>query len=97
MKTNLIYLAEDDYLYATIVTSFLKKKGYTNIVHFDNGSACVDNLYKLPSMVILDYQLGEENGLDVLKKIKGYDPDIHVVFLSGQKKLNVAIDSLKYE
>jgi DNA-binding NtrC family response regulator len=47
-------------------------------------------------MILLDYQLGDDNGLEVLKKIKSYDPDIHVVFLSGQKKVDVAVDSLKY-
>ena len=72
------------------------KKGYNNIVHYDNGTDCLENLYRMPDLIILDYQLGNENGLDILKKIKGYDSDIHVVFLSGQPRVEIAVDSLKY-
>jgi DNA-binding NtrC family response regulator len=35
------------------------------------------------------------SGLDVLKKIKAYDPNIHVIFLSGQSGANVAISAFK--
>jgi DNA-binding NtrC family response regulator len=34
--------------------------------------------------------------LEVLKKIKSINPDIHVLLVSGQKNIPVAVDVLKY-
>ncbi len=36
------------------------------------------------------------NGIDVLKKIKAEQPQIEVVMLSGQDKIQVAVNSMKY-
>jgi FixJ family two-component response regulator len=36
------------------------------------------------------------NGIDVLKKIKRFDPNIPIVFLSGQKEISIAVNALKY-
>ncbi|MFQ3326617.1 MAG: DNA-binding NtrC family response regulator, partial [Salibacteraceae bacterium] len=39
--------------------------------------------------------MGTMDGLEVLKKIKRFDPDIYVVFVSGQEEIETATKSLK--
>jgi DNA-binding NtrC family response regulator len=95
-KNELIYIVEDDQIYSSIVKAYLENKGYSNIEVFEDGPACLDNLYKMPKIILLDYQIGDINGIDVLRKVKAFDPDIPIVFLSGQKKIDVAVTSLKY-
>src|SRR6185437_6639103 len=59
------------------------------------------NMDKHPDIVVLDYHLssskpGAQNGVDILKTIKEKYPDTNVIMFSGQDKIEVAIDSMKY-
>lgn len=91
-----IFIVEDDKFYANLVREKLKKSDYENVIIFDNGQSFLDNLFRNPDVVILDYMLGKSNGLELLRKIKGINPNIQVIFLSAQEEMNVAINSLKY-
>jgi len=96
-KENLIFIVEDDTIYREIIKNELHENGYKNIQIFSSGQECIDNLYQIPEVVLLDYNLeGRINGHEALRKIKANNPDIQVVMLSGQEKLEVAITSLKY-
>ncbi len=44
--------------------------------------------------VFLDYNLGGENGLDLLKTIKSMDPDLYVVMISGYGNFEVIIQAM---
>ncbi len=99
MKTLLntqIFLVEDDPIYADMLKNHLSGIGFTNVTHFLTGHECLDHLYQNPGLIILDYQLEYETGIDVLKQVKAYNSDIPIVFLSGQKNVTIAVDSLKY-
>lgn len=96
MNKSLIYIVEDDPIYAELIKFNLQEHGLETIEHFDNGKEGIMNLYKQPKIVILDFQLGDMNGLQVLEKIKSHDPDIHVILLTGHEDINIAISSLKY-
>jgi DNA-binding NtrC family response regulator len=52
-------------------------------------------------VIVLDYQLngekkGAQNGLEILKKIKSANPAVEVVMLSGQDKIDVAVELMKH-
>lgn len=96
MKDPNIFIVEDDHFFAQMLKIVLGKNNYTNVQHFESGEACIDHLYTNPDLIILDYNLGSMNGIEVLRKIKSINPNIHVIFLSSQEKMNVAINSLKY-
>ena len=53
-------------------------------------------MYKDPKVIFLDYQLGDVNGLEILKKIKAVNPDTFVFFMSGQDKIEIAVNALKF-
>ncbi|MEI7801722.1 MAG: response regulator, partial [Bacteroidota bacterium] len=62
---------------------------------------CLRNLDLNPDYIILDYNLNSvntsaANGLEILKKIKEEKPDVFVIFLSGQEKIEIAVDTIKY-
>jgi DNA-binding NtrC family response regulator len=90
------FIVDDDPIYNSFIKNYLESKGFTNLRMFFDGSSCIERLYQLPDIIILDFQMGELNGLDVLKQIREFDPDINVIFLSGQKNVDVAVNSLKY-
>jgi len=92
----LLFVVEDDIFYQNIIVGNLKTKGYTQIKSFSTGEDCEKNLNQKPGIILLDYMLGSTTGLDVLKKIKSILPDSFVIFLSGQDKIEVAVESMKY-
>ena len=49
-----------------------------------------------PDVIFLDYRMEPMDGLDVLRKIKRFNPDIYLVVISGQDDMNVAVNALKY-
>jgi DNA-binding NtrC family response regulator len=91
-----IFVVEDDKYFANMIKELLSRNNYRNVQVYNNGEDCLKNLKQIPDVVILDYRLGEMSGLEVLRKIKSTNPNIHVIFLTAQRKMNVAINSLKY-
>ena len=91
-----IFIVEDDTFFSELINSFLTKLGYQQILKYETGADCIQNLSKNPDIIILDYGLNDQNGIDVLKEIKSINPNIDVIFLSGQDKIEVAVTSLKY-
>lgn len=90
-----IFIVEDEPFFANLINYDLEANYYDGIKVFFNGEEAIENLTLNPRVVILDHRLPGMSGLDVLKKIKAYNPDIHVIFLSGQTGADVAISAFK--
>ena len=95
-KRDLVFVVEDDLFYANVLKSFLESKGYTNIKLYATAEDCIDYLYKCPKLILLDYNLGDRLGQDVLTEVVAFDPNIPVIVISGQESIQSAIDLLKY-
>ena len=99
METNTelkIFVVDDDPFSLTMYEHHLRNLGYTNVTAFENGTACLNNLTKQPDLIFLDHQMEILNGVDVLKKIKRFNPNTFVVFISAQDDVQTAVNSLKY-
>lgn len=90
-----IFIVEDEPFFANLINYDLEANYYDGIKVFFTGEEAVANLPMNPRVVILDHRLPGMSGLDVLKKIKAFNPDIHVIFLSGQSGADVAISAFK--
>lgn len=74
-----ILIIEDDFFVRDLYNRAFKRKGYNCIVAVDG----VEGLAKVksvnPNIVLLDIMLPKENGIDVLKEIKGPNSTIKAV------------------
>lgn len=75
--------------------------GDFDIETYATGELCLENLSHKPDVIILDYYLdGVEknamNGMETLDKIKAVDPNIPVVMLSSQDKIDIAISCMHH-
>jgi len=104
MKNDLkisLFLVDDDALFLkSLEIEFLQHADFA-IKTFTTGELCVENLSKTPDVVILDYHLDgidktAMNGIETLDKIKSFNPDIPVVMLSSQDKIEVAINCMHH-
>lgn len=97
-----LFLVDDDALFLkALEIDFLQHADF-DIETYATGELCIENLSHTPDVIILDYQLdgitkGVMNGVQTLDKIKAFNPDIPVVMLSSQDKIDVAIDCMHHQ
>lgn len=96
-----LFLVDDDAVFLKLLEiEFLQHADFA-IEAFSTGEICMENLSHHPDVIILDYHLDgivkdAMNGIETLDKIKSYNPDIPVVMLSSQDKIDVAINCMHH-
>lgn len=90
-----LFIIEDDPFFVHLLRESLLPS-FEQVHVYNNTQDLLRNLDKQPDVVLLDFYLNDENGVEILKEIKGFDPDIMVIGLSGQNKINNALNFLKY-
>ena len=97
-----IFLVDDDALFLkSLEIEFLENADFT-VETYSTGELCIANINNNPDVVILDYQLdgivaNAMNGLETLDKVKAFNPEIPVVMLSSQDKIEVAINCMHHK
>ena len=102
LKKIKIFLVDDDALYLKALEIEFLESGDFDIETYATGELCIANISHNPDVIILDYQLdGVErdamNGIQTLDKIKEFNPDIPVIMLSAQDKIDVAINCMHHK
>src|SRR5260221_8172495 len=97
----LVFLVDDDALFLKSLEIEFLQHGDFIIETFTTGELCIKNLSHTPDVIILDYHLdgidkSAVNGIQTLDKIKSFNPDIPVVMLSSQDKIEVAINCMHH-
>jgi DNA-binding NtrC family response regulator len=96
-----LYLVDDDaFFLKSLEIEFLQNADFI-IETFATGELCMANLNRNPDVIILDYHLdgidkNAMNGMETLDKIKMFNPDIPVIMLSSQDKIDVAINCMHH-
>ncbi len=96
-----LFLIDDDALFLkSLEIEFLEHANF-NIETYATGELCMKNLKHNPDVIILDYHLNgivknAMNGMETLDKIKAYNPDVPVIMLSSQDKIDVAIHCMHH-
>jgi DNA-binding NtrC family response regulator len=104
MATNnrqVVFLVDDEPIQNEMLKDYLAERFLFDIKTFENGEDALKNMNLNPEIIVLDYHLsahnpGAKNGVDILKEIKEKYPHVTVIMISGQDKLEVAVDSMKY-
>jgi DNA-binding NtrC family response regulator len=96
IKTTKIFIVDDDQLTSNIYAQHLKNLGYVDVSIFDNGQDCLNALIEEPTVILLDHYMNNLTGMEVLQKVKRFDPNIYVVFISGQEDISTAVEALKF-
>lgn len=96
-----IFLVDDDVVFLkSLEIDFLQSADFT-VETYTTGELCLENLSHNPDVIVLDYFLDgidktAMNGILTLDKIKAVNPDISVVMLSSQDKIDVAIECMHH-
>lgn len=96
-----LFLVDDDAVFLkSLEIEFLDHADFI-IETYATGELCIQHLDHFPDVIILDYHLNgidklAMNGLDTLDQIKQINPDIPVVMLSSQDKIEIAISCMHH-
>ncbi len=96
-----IFLVDDDAVFLKLLEiEFLEHADFI-IETYPTGEKCMEHLSHSPDVIVLDYHLDgidkfAMNGIDTLDKIKAFNPDIPVIMLSSQDKIDVAITCMHH-
>jgi DNA-binding NtrC family response regulator len=96
-----LFLVDDDAVFLkSLEIEFLQHADFT-VETFATGELCMANLSYYPDVITLDYHLdgidkNAMNGIETLDKIKAFNPDIPVIMLSSQDKIDVAINCMHH-
>lgn len=97
-----LFLVDDDALYLKSIEIEFMQMADFEIETFISGELCIENLHKEPDLIILDYLLdgidkNAMNGIETLDEIRAFNPDIPVIILSAQDKIEVAVDCMHHQ
>jgi DNA-binding NtrC family response regulator len=99
-KIKLFLVDDDALLLKSLELEFSEHTDFV-IETFATGELCISNLSNNPDFIILDYHLdgidkNAMNGIDTLDQIKKYNPELPVIMLSSQDKIEVAINCMHH-
>ncbi len=97
-----IFLVDDDALHLKNLEIDFLSNGDFEIHTFATGELCIKHLNLNPDVIILDYHLdgidkGAINGLETLDRIKIDHPQMPIIMLSSQDKIEVAVNCMKHK
>jgi DNA-binding NtrC family response regulator len=91
-----VYVVEDESHLQLLLEHNLTAFGY-NVRIFPTGEALLDERLAdhAPSLIMLDIMLPGKSGVEILKECKTMMPDTPVIMLSGQGRIDVAVETIK--
>lgn len=90
-----ILIVDDEEIIRLSLSEGLKDLGY-KVSTADNGAMAIDVVRKFkPQVVFLDMRLSNENGLDILPKIKEVDSEIEIVIMTAYGDIQTAVRAIK--
>lgn len=90
-----ILVVEDETVLAKSIVAFLERRGFSARFAVDAASAKTMFERQTPRLVILDYKLNEDDGLDLLRWMRMADDRAQVVMMTGHGDVSVAVQAMK--
>lgn len=96
-----IFLVDDDAVFLKLLEMEFLESGEFIVETYATGEQCLEQLSRLPDVIILDYYLNgiDKNamdGIEMLDKINAFNPHIPIIMLSSQDKIEVAVDCMHH-
>jgi DNA-binding NtrC family response regulator len=90
-----LLVIEDELVLAKNIARFFERQGHTvGLAH--DGQAGVDMARELlPDVVVVDFQLPNLNGLEVIRELRRLDDEMRIIMITGHGTINLAVEAMK--
>lgn len=90
-----VFIIDDEAPMRRLIKDALDKKGFETFA-FANPLEALDKLAKEePSIVISDIRMPAMDGIEFLKRVKNYNPEINVILITGYGSLDTAVKAIR--
>ena len=93
---NRILVIDDDPDFAASLKLILESENYTTSLAYSEKEALEAIGKNTVDLALIDIRLGQDNGIDLLPKLKKIQPDILCVMITGFGTMETAIQAFKY-
>ena len=90
-----IHIVEDDPWYGELLKYHLSLCPDYDVTLLHTANECLDNLYKRPDIVCIDFGLPDITGDKLLEQIKKTHPAIPVIVISSQEDVGIVLSFIK--
>jgi len=91
-----ILIADDNEDFLALLTRRVEKMGHLVVAVTDGHNAIEALKSKNFDLLIIDLQLPDMSGLDVIKSTQKYDPDLTIIIITGHGSIENAVEALRY-
>jgi len=88
-------IVDDEESIQAILRSFLQREGFAADCASNVGDATQLLAGKAYDLVFVDIHLGQGNGIELLRQIREYDTQVHVVLITGNPGVESATEALR--
>src|SRR5690606_9131567 len=95
MNRSSILIVEDDIAFCNMLQTFLSKKGFEvqTAYNFSNAMTLLSNTRF--DVILADVRLPENEGTEILSKIKSQNINTKVILMTGYAEVNKAVDAIR--
>ncbi len=94
IRTKLL-LVDDEEDFISALAERLRLRDYETSVVTSGAAALVEIANARPDIVLLDLKMPGMDGMEALEKIKGKDPTIEVILVTGSVDREIGVTALK--
>src|SRR3990172_9383529 len=95
MSARKIAVVDDDPSVRKLLDFQITRQWGHSVMTYEDGESRLLGLDNAPDLVILDVMMPGMSGVEALRQIKQRDPDLPVIVLSAQARVETAIELLK--
>lgn len=96
MPTPSVLIVEDAETLAETYTAYLRDSGYRTTTALTARAALDAIEANVPNVVVLDLNLPDADGMDLLREIRTKGLPIEVLVITGRASVQVAVDAMRY-
>ena len=94
-EAPLVLVVDDDTALRGAVTRALRTNGYRTASAEDGDTAVRKVRHERPDVVLLDWRLPDMTGLDVLRQLRTFAPEVPAIVWTGHGSVACAVDAIK--
>ncbi len=88
-------VADDDDLFRSRLGRALESRGWEVFLAANTAQTLAAAEEHAPDLAIVDLRLGDENGLDVVRRLRALDPTLFILMLTGWGSIATALEAVR--